>query len=42
MGRGALGLQALIELAGCLYGGAIAGLLCRGKKRRKKGGSRAR
>ena len=25
-----LGLQALLELAGCLCGGAIAGLLCRG------------
>ncbi|HIT02811.1 MAG TPA: TIGR04086 family membrane protein [Candidatus Enterenecus merdae] len=41
-GELSLGLQALIELAGCLCGGAIAGLLCRGKNRRKKGGSRAR
>lgn len=38
------GVQALIELAGCLCGGAIAGLLCRGKGkgRKKKGRGRAR
>ena len=30
-----LGAQALIELAGCLCGGAIAGMLC-GRKRSKK------
>ena len=30
-----LGAQALIELAGCLCGGAIAGMLC-GKKTQKK------
>ena len=37
-----LGLQAVIELAGCLCGGAISGLLLREKKRRKKGGARGR
>lgn len=37
-----LGLQAVIELAGCLCGGTISGLLLREKKRRKKGGARGR
>ena len=36
------GPQAWIELAGCLCGGAAAGLLFRGGKRKKKGKSRAR
>ena len=37
-----LGLQALIELTGCLCGGAISGLISGGKKRRKKGNRRSR
>ncbi len=37
-----LGVQAMIELAGCLCGGAISGLLSRGKKRKKKGNARLR
>ena len=30
-----LGAQALIELAGCLCGGALAGLLGRGRKKKR-------
>ncbi len=33
-----LGLQALIELAGCLCGGALAGVLCGGVGRRRPKG----
>ena len=33
-----LGLQALIELAGCLCGGALAGVLCGGVGRRRPRG----
>ena len=41
MGDGfTLGLQALIELAGCLCGGAIAGLLSGGKGKKKHGAVR--
>lgn len=36
------GLQAWLELAGCLCGGAAAGLLFRGGKRKRKGKSRPR
>lgn len=35
-----LGLQALIELAGCLCGGALAGLFCGGGLGRRRGKSR--
>ena len=35
-----LGLQALVELAGCLCGGAAAGLLFGGGKRRRRPASR--
>ena len=35
-----LGVQALIELAGCLCGGAIAGLLRAGKAKKKRAGTR--
>ena len=31
-----LGVQALIELAGCLCGGALAGMLCAGKTKKKR------
>ena len=31
-----LGAQALIELAGCLCGGAIAGMLCGGRPKKKR------
>ena len=31
-----LGVQALIELAGCLCGGALAGMLCGGKPKKKR------
>ena len=37
-----LGLQALLELAGCLCGGATAGLLCRGKKKKGRRAARGR
>ena len=37
-----VGIQALVEMAGCLCGGAISGLLFPSKKRKKKGGSRVR
>ena len=41
MGDGfTFGLQALIELAGCLCGGAIAGLLSGGKGKKKHGAVR--
>ena len=35
-----LGLQALIELAGCLCGGAVAGVLCGGWKGRRRAKAR--
>ena len=35
-----LGAQALIELAGCLCGGAIAGMLCGGRPKKKRAGAR--
>ena len=35
-----LGIQALIELAGCLCGGAIAGMLCGGRPKKKRAGAR--
>ena len=35
-----LGAQALIELAGCLCGGAIAGMLCGGRQKKKRAGAR--
>ena len=35
-----LGAQALIELAGCLCGGAIAGMLCGGMPKKKRAGAR--
>ena len=35
-----LGAQALIELAGCLCGGAIAGMLCGGRRSKKRAGAR--
>ena len=31
-----LGAQALIELAGCLCGGALAGMLCAGRTKKKR------
>ena len=37
-----LGAQALIELAGCLCGGAIAGMLCGGKTKKKRASARKR
>ena len=37
-----LGAQALIELAGCLCGGAIAGMLCGGKAKKKRAPARKR
>ena len=37
-----LGAQALIELAGCLCGGAIAGVLCGGRSKKKRTSSRKR
>ncbi len=36
------GLQGLLELAACLCGGAVAGLLSRGKKRGKRVAGRSR
>ena len=35
-----MGAQALIELAGCLCGGAIAGMLCGGRTKKKRAGAR--
>ena len=35
-----LGVQALIELAGCLCGGALAGLLCGGRAKKKRAPAR--
>ena len=35
-----LGAQALIELAGCLCGGALAGLLCAGRTKKKRASAR--
>ena len=35
-----LGAQALIELAGCLCGGALAGMLCGGKSKKKRAAAR--
>ena len=35
-----LGAQALIELAGCLCGGALAGMLCAGKSKKKRPSAR--
>ena len=35
-----LGAQALIELAGCLCGGALAGMLCGGKAKKKRPSAR--
>ena len=35
-----LGAQALIELAACLCGGAIAGMLCGGRRQKKRAGAR--
>ena len=35
-----LGAQALIELAGCLCGGAIAGMLCAGKSSKRRASAR--
>ena len=35
-----LGAQALIELAGCLCGGALAGMLCGGKAKKKRTSAR--
>ena len=35
-----VGAQALIELAGCLCGGALAGMLCAGKTGKKRTGVR--
>ena len=37
-----LGAQALIELAGCLCGGALAGLLCAGRTKKKRPPARKR
>ena len=35
-----LGAQALIELAGCLCGGALAGMLCAGRPKKKRASAR--
>ena len=35
-----LGAQALIELAGCLCGGALAGVLCAGRTKKKRTAAR--
>ena len=35
-----MGAQALIELAGCLCGGAIAGMLCGGRPKKKRASAR--
>ena len=37
-----LGAQALIELAGCLCGGALAGMLCAGRPKKKRPPARKR
>ena len=37
-----LGAQALIELAGCLCGGALAGMLCAGRRSKKRAPARKR
>ena len=37
-----LGAQALIELAGCLCGGALAGMLCSRKSKKKRASARKR